>query len=68
MRQADPNASSHDPREQLASCRAHDRLERLESLTDSTAHLRWSPGLLRLVVEELHVEDEFIALMGHRGV
>src|SRR5688572_7017151 len=64
MRQADPNPFLHDPRELLASWRAHDRLERLELLTDSAAPLRWSPGLLRLVLEELHVEDEFISLMG----
>lgn len=59
-----PGAEPSDLRTVTASWRTRKRLSRLRSLAASCAQLQWSGGLLQMLIEELHVDDEFDVLLG----
>lgn len=58
---------SSDPRAVATSWRKHQRLGQLQSLAASLEQLRWSHVLLQMLIEELHVDDEFNVLLGDPG-
>jgi hypothetical protein len=44
--------------------RREHRVPALRHIADRTKDLRWSPTLLQLVLDELHIEDLFVDLVG----
>ena len=50
----------------LAGWRQWERAQRLRTLAAAVHGLQWTPGLVRLVLEELHVGDEVIRLFDRR--
>ena len=49
---------------QLARLRDHDRFEDVRALALRARGLSWSRGLLETLLDELHVSDDFDALVG----
>jgi hypothetical protein len=43
------------------------RAQSLQLFTERSKHLIWSPALLRLLLEELWIEDELVSLIGAPG-
>jgi len=47
--------------------RKDQRAQSLQLFTERSKHLIWSPALLRLLLEELWIEDELVSLIGAPG-
>jgi hypothetical protein len=63
-RSTSPQRTWMPERVQVHDWRRHGRLDDLRTLAEGASGLSWSHGLLRALLEELHIGDDFDVLVG----